>query len=125
MDSFCTFWIFPATVPGIGKRAIITPNPTNALQPRMLYKNQMHITTCSGKYKTKGKYTSNKDERRERRRRQTKKQDIPSVYKVLQISRDEIVHLSHQVARTDRLVATLLAAVRPWSFLFSLAFDIV
>jgi hypothetical protein len=53
MDSLCAFWIFPATVPGIGKRAIITNIPTNALQPRILYKNQTHITTCSGKYKTK------------------------------------------------------------------------
>ena len=54
MVSFCTFWIFPAKAPGIGKRAIITAIPTNALQPRMLDKNQIHTTTCSGKYITKG-----------------------------------------------------------------------
>jgi hypothetical protein len=54
---------FPAKALGIGKRAIITAIPMNALQPRMLYRNQMHTAICSGKYKTERQIFMNKDER--------------------------------------------------------------
>ena len=66
MVSLCTRWILLATTPGIGKRATVTAIPMNALQPRMLYKNQTHITTCRGKYITMGEKDQQKGESRGR-----------------------------------------------------------
>jgi hypothetical protein len=57
------------------------------------------------------------------RRRLTKEQEIPSVDEVLHIGRDQVVRFPHQIARTARLIANLLAAVGPRSFLFLLALE--